>query len=135
MALVVDTSVLFAAYRRRDARHEICAELLTAEAGQLIVPAPIIPEVDFFLSKYVEPEAQHALYHAFVKADYLVADLSPAGYARVAELNERYADLRLGFVDAAVMTIAEELGLGRIATLDRRHFGAVTLRIPLHIVP
>jgi predicted nucleic acid-binding protein len=51
------------------------------------------------------------------------------------ELNRKYQALRLGFVDAAVLTLAEDLGLGRIATTDRRHFGAVRLSIPLELLP
>lgn len=51
-----------------------------------------------------------------------------ADVARAADLNRRYADLELGLVDTIVMAIAERLKATAIATLDRRHFGAVTLR-------
>jgi len=40
----------------------------------------------------------------------------PDRYERVAELNRRFADLDLGFVDAAVIAIAEATGVRRIAT-------------------
>lgn len=46
-------------------------------------------------------------------------------------MNRQNADLRLGFMDAAVIAIAEELGLGHIPTTDRRHFGAVMAKVPL----
>jgi predicted nucleic acid-binding protein len=35
------------------------------------------------------------------------------------------ADLRLGFVDAAVVAIVERLGERKLATLDHRHFTAI----------
>lgn len=38
---------------------------------------------------------------------------------------EKYDDLPLGTVDAAVVAIAERLGADRIATLNRRHFSVV----------
>jgi hypothetical protein len=38
-------------------------------------------------------------------------------------------------VDAVVMAVAERLGADAIATLDRRHFGAVTLRGSPRLVP
>jgi predicted nucleic acid-binding protein len=78
---------------------------------------------------------QLALYDDLALGVYRVSDLSPLGYRRVYELNQQYADLRLGFVDAAVISIAEELGIGRIATTDRRHFGVVKAKIPLVLLP
>ena len=45
-------------------------------------------------------------------------DLAQSGYARVEELNRRYADLELGFVDAAVVAISEALEVPRVATTD-----------------
>jgi predicted nucleic acid-binding protein len=50
--------------------------------------------------------------------------------ARMAQLIETYADLRLGTVDACVIATAEWLGATTIATLDRRH---VTVVRPSHI--
>ena len=48
---------------------------------------------------------------------------------RIAELTRRYEDLALGFVDAAIVAVAERLGATRIATLNYRDFGVVR---PLH---
>ena len=55
-------------------------------------------------------------------------------YARVQELYEDYADLRLGFVDAAVIAVAEALGEPKIATLDHRHFRVVQPRGLRHLI-
>ena len=46
----------------------------------------------------------------------------------MAELVERYIDLPLGLVDAAVIAIAERLGLREVATVDHRHFRIVRPR-------
>ncbi len=48
----------------------------------------------------------------------------------MAEFVRRYADFPLGVVDAAVITLAERLGVRQVATLDRRHFSVVR---PRHI--
>lgn len=48
----------------------------------------------------------------------------------MAELVRTYADLPLGAADAAVIAIAERLGLHTIATVDRRDF---TIVRPRHI--
>jgi hypothetical protein len=44
------------------------------------------------------------------------------------ELVETYADFPLGTTDAAVMALAERLGLTEIASTDHRHFRAVRPR-------
>ena len=48
----------------------------------------------------------------------------------MADLAERYADLRLGGTDASLVAIAERLDIERIAAFDRRHFTVVR---PAHI--
>lgn len=60
--------------------------------------------------------------------DLTVAELSKADYGRVAELVEQYADLPLGTMDAAVITLAERLDVAEVATLDHRHFTMVRPR-------
>jgi predicted nucleic acid-binding protein len=40
-------------------------------------------------------------------------------------LQEQYADLRLGVVDASVIALLERLGETTVATLDHRHFAVV----------
>jgi hypothetical protein len=37
-------------------------------------------------------------------------------------VNRQFDDLDLGFVDAAIVALAQTLGLSRVATTDRRHF-------------
>jgi predicted nucleic acid-binding protein len=44
------------------------------------------------------------------------------------ELRRTYRDLRVGYVDAAVLAIVERLGERKVATLDRRHFSVMRPR-------
>jgi len=62
------------------------------------------------------------------KGAYQIEDLSTHDLDRVIDLIDTYADLDVGFVDAAVLTVAERLGAHRVATLDHRHFGAMRPR-------
>lgn len=135
MTIVLDTGVLYAYYDADDRWHEPSRDLLAAESGGLVVPSPILPELDHLLGRRLGPEAQRTLYRGIVDGHFFVVDLPRDAYQRVLELNELYAGLGLGFVDAAVIAIAEELGLGRIATTDRRHFTAVAAAIPLELLP
>lgn len=58
---------------------------------------------------------------------------SSAAWARVAQLVKRYADLPLGFADAAVVECAERHG-GRVMTLDG-HFAIVAREGRIAVVP
>jgi len=49
-------------------------------------------------------------------------------------LTRRYADLPLGFADAAVIACAERHG-GRVLTRDLRHFGVVAREGRLIVLP
>jgi len=57
-----------------------------------------------------------------------IKDLEPADYVRVGELLTAYADLHVGFVDAAVLAIVERLREPKLATLDHRHFSVMRPR-------
>lgn len=135
MAVLLDTGILYAYYDRRDRWHRASRRLIETEAGGLIVPAPVIPEADYLLGKRLGSEAQAVFYQGLVNGSFFVADLQLEHYARILELHRRYFDLQLGFVDAAVLAVAEQLQLGRIATTDRRHFGAVEVSMPLELLP
>ncbi len=135
MALILDTGVVYASYDRRDRWHRGSVELLSRERGELIVPAAVIPEVDHLLGRRLGSEAQLLFYRGLSDGSYFVADLPREGYARVLEINTRFRDLRLGFVDAAILAMAEMLDLRRVATTDRRHFEAVKDHLRLELLP
>jgi predicted nucleic acid-binding protein len=79
--------------------------------------------------------SQLTFYAGVIEGSYLVADLSRDAYGRVAELNRQFPDLNLGFVDAAIVAIAEALGLSRVATTDRRHFAPLAAALSIEILP
>ncbi|HUO84650.1 MAG TPA: VapC toxin family PIN domain ribonuclease, partial [Thermoanaerobaculia bacterium] len=58
MAVILDSGILYAAYDRSDAWHERAVRLLETEASALIVPAPVIPEVDHLLGRIGRPARQ-----------------------------------------------------------------------------
>lgn len=48
MALVVDGGVLIAALVPTDDYHASCSRLLDQATERLVVPAPVLPELDYF---------------------------------------------------------------------------------------
>ena len=128
MALICDTGPLYAAMDRSDADHEVCAQLLAGSVEQLLVPAPVVVELDWLAGDRLGSEPFSAFLADLEDGAVTVVDLVPTDYVRVRELLARYADLKLGFVDAAVVAVVERLGERKLATLDHRHFGTIRPR-------
>lgn len=135
MTLLLDTGAVYAYYDRDDDWHAAMRAEIDAEPGALVVPAVVLPEVDHLLGTRIGRTARLALYGDIVDGVYHVTDLEPGRYGRVLELNQRFADLDLGFVDAAVAALSEQLGVRRLATTDRRHFPVLMSVVPLELVP
>jgi predicted nucleic acid-binding protein len=133
--VILDTGVIYAYYDRSDAWHRRAVALVESEADGLVVPAPVIPEVDHLLGHRLGAKARQVFYRGLSGGEYLVADLPHDRYARVAEIDRQFADLAVGFVDAAVVAIAEASGVKRIATTDRRHFGPIAAALSFELLP
>lgn len=135
MAVILDTGIVYAYYDRSDAWHRRSLALLREEEGGLVVPSPVIPEVDHLLGLRLGAAARLVFYQGLTDGHYFVADLPREGYNRVADLNRRFADLELGFVDAAIVATSETLRLPRIATTDRRDFDPLVKALHLELLP
>lgn len=135
MSVLLDTGIVYAYYDRSDRWHARARTLVQGEQRGLILPAPVVPEVDHLLGQRLGPRGRLAFYEGIVGGYYLIADLPKEAYSRVAELNRQFTDLDLGFVDAAVAALAETLDLRRIATTDRRHFDPLAAKLSLQLVP
>lgn len=126
--LLVDTNVLLAAADTSTPSHTRCAELLD-DRTDLAVTAPVAVETAWMIESRLGPAVEAAFVGSVAAGELDVIDLTPADWARCAELIAIYHDLRLGLVDASVIAIAERLGVTTIATLNRRDFTVVR---PVH---
>jgi predicted nucleic acid-binding protein len=126
--LVVDAGPLVAAAAVRDRNHARCVELLVHATRPLVVPMLVVTEVSYFLADRVGEAAERAFANSLRLGELMAEPVEPRDWARVAELIEEYADLRLGIVDASVVATCERLDQTRLATLDRRHFSVVRPR-------
>ena len=128
MALICDTGPLYAAMDRADQDYDACARLLETTDEQVIVPSPVLVEVDWLAGQRLQPEAFLSFLADIDAGRLAIVDLQAQEYRRVSELLDRYRDLPLGFVDAAVLAIVERFKETKLATLDRRHFSIVRPR-------
>lgn len=129
MALVIDTGVLYATLDATDRHHDACRQLLANVREQRVVPSPVLPEVDWLCGS--SSQGRFSVVLDQLKSGALeVEDLIEPDYERAGELLRTYADLHVGFVDAAVLAIVERLREPKLATLDHRHF---TVMRPRHV--
>ncbi len=135
MPVLLDSGILYAYYDRSDLWHRAATELIESQTGALLLPAPVVPEVDHLLGARLGRAARRLFYRGLVEASYLMVELSQERCERVAEIDAQFADLELGFVDSAIVSLAESLGVPQIATTDRRHFEPLARAFGLEIVP
>jgi predicted nucleic acid-binding protein len=89
------------------------------------MPRLVLAEAAYFVGKQLGSVAEADFLRELGGASLELHPLERDDLARMAELIETYADLRLGTVDASVIAVAERLTATTIATLDRRHFTVV----------
>ena len=128
MALILDTGPLYATLDRDDAAHRQSRRLVELADEPLVIPSPVLVEVDYWISRRLHVGVLVSLLDDVAQGAYLVEDLTPADYGRVREICDRYADADVGFVDAAVLAVVERLNEPKLVTLDRRHFGLLRPR-------
>jgi hypothetical protein len=125
VALVLDTSILYAALNSNDPAHDACATLLLEAAEPLVIPAPVLPQLDYWVRKIASADAWLSFCEDVAAGAYQVQNLTPALLVESASLQVRYRDLRLDLVDAAVFVVCCALGERKVATLDHRDFSVL----------
>ena len=135
MPVLLDSGIVYAYYDRSDRWHLVAVELIEKELGGLLVPAPVVPEVDHLLGVRLGREARRLFYRGLVEASFLQVELPQDRIRRVADIDAQVAELELGFVDSAIVALSESLGVARIATSDRRHFEPLARAFGLELLP
>jgi predicted nucleic acid-binding protein len=121
--VVCDTGPLVAAANRRDRAHELAVGLVSALGRELIVPLPVIVEVDQLLRARLDSRAARLFLAAISGGEHSVAFLTPGLVRRAMEIDQRFHDLDLGFADASLMAVAERGGYP-VLTFDFHDFRA-----------
>jgi uncharacterized protein len=130
VALVLDTGPLLAALDSADPDHGSCAALLTEAEEDLVVPALVLSELDYWCAERLDRSVWLAFLDDVLAGAYRVEPPTGADLERCRAVQEQYADLGVGVVDASVLAVVERLGEGKLATLDHRHFSVVR---PAHV--
>jgi len=131
--ITLDTSALLALLNRRDPDHQPVRAAFLADAGPHIVPAGILAEVGYLVERRLGAQVLDALLED-IESGALSFECGEEDLPRIRGLVRKYADLPLGFADAAVIACAERHG-GRVLTLDSRDFGVVAREATISLLP
>lgn len=128
MALIVDTGPLLASLDRDEPDYQRCRSLLDSFGEPVVVPAPVLVEVDYLIRTRLHTGIASAFLDDLLAGAFGIEDLTARDYQRSREICGQYSDSDIGFVDAAVMAVVERLNEPKLATLDHRHFGMIRPR-------
>ena len=128
MVLVLDTGPLYATLDRSDSQFQRCLDLLQHTDELLVIPAPVLVEVDWLVHTRLHAGVFLSLLDDIVAGAYRIEELQFEDYRRIHEVCGQYADADVGFVDAGVLAVVERLNEPKLATLDHRHFSILRPR-------
>ncbi len=128
MTVIADTGALYALIDRSDAWHARVLAWWTEHGASALVPACVVPELCYLLQTRIGPAAETAFVRAASDGEFVLEDVAMEDVTRAAHVMDRYGDMPLGFVDAAIVAVAERLSTRELLTTDRRHFSAVRPR-------
>jgi predicted nucleic acid-binding protein len=107
MKVLVDTAPVVAAIHSGDSAHEMARTVMRKLRRNAVLPSPVLVEADHLIRARSGPMAARLFLRAVARGHHEVAYMTANLLRRATELDDKYADLRLGFVDTSVMAIAE----------------------------
>jgi len=131
--ITLDSSAVFALLNRRDPDHRRVQSALTEDRGPYLIPAAILGEIAFLVEERLGNRAMDLFLNDLVTGAFSL-DCGEDELRRAQQLAKKYADLPLGFTDAAVAACAEANGK-RVLTLDKRDFSIVGKETGLTVLP
>jgi predicted nucleic acid-binding protein len=122
MAIVADSGAVYGLYDRRDASHAGIRAAVEKARDILVLPAPILGEIDYLLRVRLGNVALLRFLADIQEGAFSIEQVTLADLRRCASLIAKYHDLDLGLADASVVAVAERIGTDRILTVDLRDF-------------
>lgn len=128
MSALLDTSFLFALADLSDRNHGRVLTVAQTLTDQLILPIPVLPEVCYLIASRLGHAAMRRFVQELTASNTILESITVVDLQRVSEILNQYADSKLDFVDATLVTIAERQGITRILSLDRRDYSIIRPR-------
>jgi hypothetical protein len=133
--IVADTSAVIALLDASSGDHGVLRDLYQGNPDAWRLPWAILPEVDYLAAKFLGTKVREAFLRDLAVGAFVVEWGGDDDLAAAQKIDRRYKALELGLVDAVIIATAERLGADAIATLDLRHFGAVSIKGAPRLLP
>jgi len=121
--IIVDTGFWLALANKHDSAHQVASTLFqNLKSEEFITTWCVITETCYLLQNRVSVDAPKSFIHKVSTGALQVFDLKPEHCLQIEDLMQKYKDLPMDLADASLVILAEELGHGRILSVDYRDF-------------
>lgn len=127
MALLVDTSCLYALLDKDDKNHRKIVSFVKKIDETILVPDVILPELSYLINKFLGVDVEVRFLLSLAQGEVGVEFFAFSDLERVVDLISTYKDEEIGFVDATIVAMAERLNITKILTFDN-HFRIIRPR-------
>lgn len=124
--MLFDTGVFVALLDKSEKNHERCVAFLKEFRGKLFTTEPVLTETLYLLGPSIK--AQRACIEFLLKGGASLIPQSKESLSRASALMEKYEDIPMDFADATLVSLAEEIDVVEVLTLDRRGFSTYRIR-------
>ncbi|MEI7439033.1 MAG: PIN domain-containing protein [Thermoleophilia bacterium] len=137
MAVVVDTSALYAYFDSSARTHLEVQALIEAERSSLMVTTGVLIELDHLLRRRVNAHTARRVMDELTNGAYELIECSREDLRRALTIIDRFSDRGLSLTDASLLELADRKRASTIFTLDRRDFAGLVRSdgTPLTILP
>jgi uncharacterized protein len=124
---IADSGYVVAVANEKDRFHKHCVEVHLREP-LIYLPYTTLSEVGYYLQKELGNAATARFIRALPQSKYRLIALADEDFLCTAEIMEQYSDIKLDFVDATIVAMAERLDIKRILTVDQRDYQIIRPR-------
>lgn len=125
-SVLFDVGVFVALLDKSEKNHERCVAFLKEFRGRLFTTEPVLTETIYLLGSSIK--AQRACIDFLLKGGVTLIPQSRESLSRASALMEKYEDVPMDFADATLVSLAEEIDVVEVLTLDRRGFSTYRIR-------
>ena len=132
MIALLDTGFLYALFDSDDVHHNDARKVLEFPGLEPVLPDTVLVELAYLLQARLGHSRMRAIMRELAHDPPFLISLMPEDLTRIETILTDYADVRLDFVDASIVAMAERLDIRHILTVDRRDFQIIRPRHCAH---
>lgn len=126
VTLIVDAGALFSQANHRDKTRAIVLSLLDREPDPLVTSELALTEADYLIATRLGIDAELISLDDLATGRIIAECLTRDELGMARDLARRYRELELGLADCSLVVLTYWHRTRRIATLNTRHFRAIT---------